>query len=162
METSLVGITTTCVNSILKNAIISKKIPELRVYNKIRAEVMYGKDTRFDLCLENVERGRCYVEIKNCTLVQNGIAYFPDAVTKRGLKHLKRLQDVIHSGNDAIIFFLVQRMDSKVFSPATHIDPDYSLELRKAIDAGVKIIAYDVYIDMIGISLRKRLPCILS
>ena len=107
--------------------------------------------------MEKGER-RCYIEIKNCTLVEEGIAYFPDAVTSRGLKHLRELQGEIDSGNRSIMFYLVQRMDAGEFRPAHHIDPEYGEELRKAHKRGVEIMVYDVILDREGISLRRSLP----
>ena len=51
---------------------------------------------------------KCFVEIKNCTLVTDGTAYFPDAVSERGLKHLKELQEQVKKGHRSVMFFLIQ------------------------------------------------------
>jgi sugar fermentation stimulation protein A len=93
--------------------------------------------------------------------VENGIAYFPDAVTSRGLKHLKELQREAGSGNRSVMFYLVQRMDAKAFKPAGHIDSDYDRELKKSVKKGVEILVYDVILDLNGISLNRKLPFIL-
>jgi sugar fermentation stimulation protein A len=85
--------------------------------------VTVRKGTRLDLCLEEPGRRRCYVEIKNCTLVEDGTAMFPDAVTVRGQKHLDELKDLVKTGHRAVIFFLIQRMDAQRFAPAAGIDP---------------------------------------
>jgi sugar fermentation stimulation protein A len=98
------------------------------------------------------------VEIKNCTLVTGGVACFPDAVTSRGLKHLKELQKQVRFGDRAVMYYLVQRMDAKRFSPADHIDPLYGKELRKAIKNGVEIMVYDVMLNSKGIRLNSTLP----
>jgi sugar fermentation stimulation protein A len=100
----------------------------------------------------------CYVEIKNCTLIDNHVAKFPDAVTQRGLKHLVELQAQVMSGNRAVIFFLIQRMDSQTFSPADHIDPAYGCELRKAYRNGVEILAYDVLLSLQSICINRPVP----
>jgi len=42
---------------------------------------------------------------------------------------------------------------------ATPIDPEYSQGLRRAVDSGVEILAYDVSIDLKGIKLNRRIPC---
>jgi len=156
MPGSLVGVNTGIPNSLVKASIMSGKIPELAGFEQIHSEVKYGKNSRIDLLLLRGKK-RCFVEIKNCTLVEKGIAYFPDAITSRGLKHLKELQNEVRSGNRAFMFYLVQRMDAKVFRPAYHIDPEYSRELKKAKANGVKILVYDVHLDLEGISLRNRL-----
>jgi sugar fermentation stimulation protein A len=57
-----------------------------------------------------------------------------------------------------VIFFLVQRTDAQVFEPADQIDPEYGRLLRRAADAGVEIVAYDVRIDLTRISLYRALP----
>ena len=73
-----------------------------------------GKIPVSTCCLEEGEK-RCFVEVKNCTLVQDGIACFPDAVTTRGFKHLKELQEQVRTGDRSVMFFLVQRMDAVLF-----------------------------------------------
>jgi sugar fermentation stimulation protein A len=55
------------------------------------------------------------------------------------------------------MFYLVQRMDAKVFQPADHIDPAYGRELRKAVKNGVEIMVYDVTLDLHGIRLNREL-----
>jgi sugar fermentation stimulation protein A len=158
MPTSLVGINTGVPNKLVKESIIMGQIPELSGYGNIRSEVKYGLNSRIDLLLEKGEE-KCFIEIKNCTLVENGIVYFPDAVTSRGLKHLKELKNEVRLGNRAVMFYLIQRMDAKEFRPASHIDPAYALELKKANKKGVEILAYDVRIDLKKISLNRAIPC---
>jgi sugar fermentation stimulation protein A len=102
------------------------------------------------------------VEVKNCTLVENGAAYFPDAVTSRGLKHLRELQELRRQGCRCVMFYLIQRMDAKRFEPADHIDPDYGKGLRKAEKNGVEIIVYDTSMDLNGIRLNRRIPYLLK
>ena len=157
MPTSLVGVNTWVPNQLVKESIIHKKIRALRGYEEIRSEVKYGENSRIDLLLEKGEK-RCFVEVKNCTLVEEGLAYFPDAVTSRGLKHLVELQKELRKGSRCVMFYLVQRMDAKRFRPADQIDPAYGEELRRAFRNGVEILVYDVYLDLEGISLKRQLP----
>jgi len=159
MPSSLVGINTHVPNRLVKESIVRDEIKELTGFEQVRSEVKYGENSRIDLLLEGPEERRCYVEIKNCTLIESGIAYFPDAVTARGLKHLVELQNEVRRGNRSVNFFLIQRMDAETFRPADHIDPAYGKELRKAVKNGVEILAYDVHIDLDGITLDRRLPC---
>jgi len=159
MPSSLVGINTHVPNRLVKESIVRDEIKELTGFEQVRSEVKYGENSRIDLLLEGPEERRCYVEIKNCTLIESGIAYFPDAVTARGLKHLIELQNEVRRGNRSVNFFLIQRMDAETFRPADHIDPAYGKELRKAVKNGVEILAYDVHIDLDGITLNRRLPC---
>jgi sugar fermentation stimulation protein A len=157
MPGSLVGINTGVPNRLVKLSIEAGILKELSGFDSIRPEVRYGTNSRIDILLERGEK-KCFVEIKNCTLVMDGTAYFPDAVTTRGLKHLKELQKEVSCGNRSVMFYLVQRMDAREFRPASSIDPAYGLELEKAKDSGVEILAYDVTIDLKGISINKKLP----
>jgi sugar fermentation stimulation protein A len=157
MPPSLVGVNTLVPNKLAKTSVMAGKIPELIGYDRIRSEVTYGENSRIDLLLQS-DRRKCYVEVKNCTLVEGDIAYFPDAVTSRGLKHLVELQNQVEKGHRAVMFYLIQRMDAESFRPADHIDSDYGRELRNAARNGVEIIVYDVFIDLEGIELGRRIP----
>ena len=157
MPTSLVGVNTGIPNKLVKYSIENHLIKELSVFEKIRSEVKYGENSRIDILLEN-NHEKTFVEVKNCTLMEKCICYFPDAVTSRGLKHLRELQREVRAGNRAVMFYLIQRMDVARFEPASHIDPSYSKELKKAYSNGVKILAYDVNIDTKGIAINRSIP----
>lgn len=161
MPDSLVGVNTQWPNKLVELAIKSGCINELDNYTKITREVKVSDHSRLDFHLSNEKGEICYVEVKNCTLVKNGEASFPDAVTTRGKKHLVELQNMVKSDVRGVIFFLVQRMDAKIFKPADDIDKEYGLELRKAHQNGVEILVYDVTIDMDKIGVHKQLPYVL-
>ena len=128
-------------------------------YEKVEREIKINTHTRLDLLLTGANGQRCYGEIKNCTLVSDGLASFPDAVTARGLKHITELEALFESGHRCVMFYLIQRMDAKVFKPADPIDPEYGKELRRAVHGGLEILAYDVSIDLKGIRLNRKIPC---
>ena len=157
MPTSLVGINTMVPNRLVKASIGAGIIPGLAGYDHVRSEVKYGQNSRIDLLLEKDDR-LCFIEAKNCTLVTDRVACFPDAVTVRGLKHLKELQGQVDRGHRCVMFYLVQRMDAKRFRPADHIDPAYGKALRQALENGVEMMVYDVELDLEGIRLNKPLP----
>jgi len=157
MGASLVGVNTIVPNRLTKAAVLAGEIPELADYETVRSEVKYGKNSRIDLLLEDGEK-RCFVEVKNCTLVVEGLACFPDAVTSRGLKHLVELQEQVKQGDRSVMFYLIQRMDADRFEPADHIDPAYGQELRKAVQNGVEVLVYDVAMDLEGIRLNRSVP----
>jgi sugar fermentation stimulation protein A len=156
MPTSLVGVNTMVPNRLVKAAILAGRIQGLTGYERVCSEVTYGTNSRIDLLLEKGLK-RCFVEVKNCTLVTDGVASFPDAVTARGLKHLKELQNQVRSGDRSVMFYLVQRMDAGLFRPADPIDPAYGQELRRAIQNGVEAMAYDVTIDLKGIEINREI-----
>ena len=89
-----------------------------------------------------------------------GAAEFPDAVTKRGAKHLVELGNEVACGNRAVMVYLVQRMDCDRFCIADDIDPGYADALRTAKAAGVEAICYDCTIRTESISVRRPLPVI--
>ena len=158
MPTSLVGINTLIPNRLVFESIKAGLVPELSGYETVKREVKIGRHSRIDLLLTHGDNKRCYIEIKNCTLVNDGIALFPDAVTSRGLKHLKELEALVDAGYRCAMFYFIQRMDAKLFRPADHIDADYGEELRYGAKQGIEILAYDVDLDLQGIALNRRLP----
>ena len=161
MPTSLVGVNTLVPNRLVHHEIQSERIPDLSGYDSVKREVKIGNNTRMDLMLESNEGRRCYVEVKNCTLVEGKAAAFPDAVTERGLKHLLELARHVKKGDRCMMFYLIQRMDAGVFKPADDIDPAYGETLRRVVQEGVEILAYDVKIDLKRIRIRKQLPVVL-
>ena len=136
-----IGINTMLTNKIVLESIKDNLILELSGYDNIVTEKKVSPHSRLDLMLK---RGKelCFVEIKNVSLVENKIAIFPDAVTKRGTKHLNELIKLKTNGHRAVIFFLIQRQDGELFSPADNIDPEYGKTLRDAFSLGVEILPY--------------------
>lgn len=152
-----VGINTSLPNGLVEEGIRRRVIEELQGYRQIRREVRYGKNSRIDLLLSKEDGAQCYVEVKNVTLVEAGVAYFPDAVTERGRKHLEELMDMVDQGHRAVIFFVLQRGDGGYVAPADHIDPVYGKTLRRAISHGVEALAYRAKVDPREINLQEAL-----
>lgn len=144
-------------NKLIYSALKENKIQELNGYKEILREVKYGENSRIDFLLRN-EKRLCYVEVKNVTLVQEGIAYFPDAITSRGTKHLNELLSMIYQGHRAVMLYLVQRSDAKLFKPARDIDKIYAETLIKVAQQGVEILVYQSNVTKKFINLGKKLP----
>ena len=159
MPDSLVGVNTLVPNRLVFRSVQAGLIPELCGYETVMREVAIGEGSRIDLMLSSGKKDLCYVEIKNCTLVENAIALFPDAVTARGLKHLKELENLVKAGNRGVMFYFIQRMDAELFKPADTIDPDYGRALRRAAGRGVEVLVYDVCLDLEGIRLNRKIAC---
>jgi len=155
-----VGINTALPNRLAREAIENGAMVELQGYESIRPEVPYGEHSRIDLLLEGPGR-RCFVEVKNATLIDNRRALFPDAVTTRGQKHLNELMRVVREGDRGVILFTVQRGDAESLSPADAIDPEYGRLLRLAMANGVEALAYRADISLEQICLTQRLPVIV-
>ena len=152
-----VGINTGRSNALVAEALAAGDIAELRGYRRHRREVKFGSEgSRVDFVLEADGQVPAYVEVKNVTAAeQDGVAYFPDAVTARGQKHLRELQRVVQDGKRAVVLYCVQRDDVFEVRPADHVDPDYGRALRTAMDAGVEVFAYRARVDPAGIRLYR-------
>jgi len=107
----------------------------------LRAEVRAG-DSRFDFAAEQDGR-RMYVEVKGCTLEEDGVARFPDAPTARGSKHVRELARLAGEGCRCIILIVIQMKGVHVFRPNHRTDPAFAEALRSAEAAGVEILAVD-------------------
>jgi sugar fermentation stimulation protein A len=150
----LVGINTGHPNALAVEAIAAGAIPELVGYASLRREVKYGKNSRVDILLEHPQLPPCYVEIKNVHLMRRpGLAEFPDAVTKRGAKHLGELADMVAQGHRAVMLFLIQIGSARHFALARDIDPAYGRAFDAARAAGVEAIAYRCGISCDGIEV---------
>lgn len=109
--------------------------------DEVRAEVRFG-ESRFDFYVRKGNR-RAFVEVKGVTLEKDGAALFPDAPTLRGVKHLNELAGAVREGYEAYVFFLIQMKGVEVFRPNDAMHPAFGAALRKAMQSGVKILAYD-------------------
>lgn len=160
---SWVGINTHFANNLVQEAIENKVIKELKSYKNFKREVKVGK-SRIDFFLDQSSKHPdCYLEVKNVTLREDdGLAYFPDAVSERGTKHLNELIHLKKDGFRTIIFYLVQREDVKAFSPAQHIDEKYAKTLKEAKKKGVEILVYQCHLDPQEIRVSHPLKCILQ
>ncbi|NOR51819.1 MAG: DNA/RNA nuclease SfsA [Gammaproteobacteria bacterium] len=156
----LIGVDTMLPNRLVTEAIQNGTVKELQGYAEIKQEVPYGRESsRIDLLLKAPDKVDCYVEIKNVTAsTEKGVAIFPDAVTKRGTKHLRELIEMVKEGRRAIIFFCIQRTDARSFRPADEIDPEYGDTLRRAVTSGVEALAYRAEISAEGVELKYPVP----
>ncbi len=153
----LVGINTSVPNRLAAEGVEDGTIAELQGYDSLRREVRYGEGSRADLLLERGD-ARCWVEVKNVTLTRDGAALFPDAVTARGLKHLRELTAAVAAGDRAVMLYVVQRADADGFAPADDIDPAYGAGLREAMAAGVEAFCYQADVTTEAIRLARPLP----
>jgi sugar fermentation stimulation protein A len=142
-------------NPLFAEAVAARTLPEFNC-NVIQSEVRYG-ESRLDFRLMGPE-GVCWVETKSITLVKNGVAYFPDAPTARGSRHLRELIRIANRGERAAVVFIVQREDATSFAPAVHVDPLFTETLQQAAKAGVEVRAYICKVNMDEIVLTRAIP----
>ncbi|KHT13647.1 DNA/RNA nuclease SfsA [Pectobacterium brasiliense] len=146
-------------NTLLYEALLENRIEELAGYPDVKTEVKYGtENSRVDLLLQAPDRIDCYIEVKSVTLLQHECGYFPDAVTLRGQKHLRELQQMVANGKRAVLFFAVLHSGIQQVSPARHIDPRYAELFTEAQRAGVEILCYGSTLCPDGITLTHKLP----
>ena len=113
------------------------------VYESFDREPSLPDHGRADVKLSTAD-GPVYVEVKSCTHVEDGVAKFPDRQTERGRKHLRSLRDLVESGVDARLVFVVQRPDAAVLRPFREVDPEFADLLAEVRDAGVGVTAMSV------------------
>ena len=151
-----VGVNTLAPNRMLHLAWKGGVLPEVAGCEHYKSEARSGL-SRLDAMLSGPE-GSLWIETKNVTLVEDGVAYFPDAVTSRGQKHLRELIHLAHRGARAACFYLVQRADARCFGPADFIDPEFAALFWEAMEAGVEMWPYRALVSPEGIGLGPRLP----
>lgn len=152
-----VGVNTSVPNQLLAKAFYARSIPLLAPYTTMRSEVKYGA-SRLDAHFSGAACPELWVECKNVTLVEDGVAAFPDAKSERARKHLHELTKLVKCGQKAAMFYLVQRPDAHCFAPADYIDEEYARLLYLASKSGVVILAYQALVSPKGIALGPRLP----
>lgn len=121
----------------------------------LRPETAWG-NSRFDFYWEKSgavsmasprepgEAGRKgFVEVKGCTLEEDGLALFPDAPTQRGVKHLRELIACREAGYEAAVCVVIQMAGMAAFSPNDRTHPEFGSALRDAAAAGVRVLAVE-------------------
>ena len=152
-----VGVNTSVPNRMIEVAFHAGRLAFAAGYTQCRREAKRG-ESRLDACLTGPDLPPLWVECKNVTMVEDGVACFPDAATERGQKHLRELMDIVRCGERAAMFYLVQRPDGHCFGPADVVDPAYAALFYEAMDAGVEIYPYRASVSPAGIELEGLLP----
>ena len=149
----IIGVNTHRANKITNHALENKLIDEFKSVKNIKAEFKYSDDTRFDfLCDKKI------LEVKNVTLMRDkDVAEFPDAVTSRGSKHLKKLINSIKKGYKPYVLFLTQIQGINNFRIAKDIDSNYFKDYLEAKKAGVNFLAYRCCLNSKEIKIEKKI-----
>ena len=159
-KNNLVGVNTHLANKIVNHGLQKNLINELKYCDKIKSEVFFNKETRFDFLIEKKSE-KSFIEVKNVTLFRDSkTAEFPDAITSRGSKHLLTLIDAIKKGYKSYLIFLVQIQNMENFKIAKDIDNEYYKNYLKAKKAGVNFLAYRCKISSKEISIEKKIKII--
>lgn len=106
-------------------------------YDYIKPEYKYG-NSRVDFYME--KNGEKYLmEVKGCTLEIDGIGYFPDAPTERGVKHLRELTEAVKQGYHCAIAFVIQMPGITQVLPNAATHPEFKTAFDEAVAAGVQV-----------------------
>ena len=147
-------------NKIFLSALNNNFFKEFSKDSKIKSEVKFGDNTRFDFLISK-KNYKAFIEVKNVTLSRKqGIAEFPDSVTSRGAKHINELVKASKKGYEIYIAYVIQREDCKKFLIASDIDPEYNALLSKAVKKKLNIICYDCKFSSKGIKLNNKIKFI--
>ena len=152
-----VGINTHLTNKIFYEALLERKIINIKKNDILFKEKKFNDNTRFDFFIKSKDKGT-FIEVKNVTLSRyKNIAEFPDAVTERGLKHIRELIEAKNKGFDIYLAFVIQREDCKKFKIAEDIDPKYKKLLTFALKNKLKVICYDCKFLSKGIIINNKI-----
>ena len=117
---------------------VVKEWLETKDYDYIKPEYKYG-DSRIDFYMRKGNQ-EYLMEVKGCTLEIDGIGYFPDAPTTRGIKHLRELIKAKRAGYECAIAFVIQMEGINEVRPNIDTHPEFGVVLQEAKEAGVKIL----------------------
>lgn len=107
-------------------------------YSYIKPEYRYG-DSRIDFYMERDEE-RYLIEVKGCTLEIDGIGYFPDAPTERGIKHLRELMKATKEGYHCSVAFVIQMEGIEEVRGNRMTHPEFADALEEAKATGVEVL----------------------
>ena len=179
-----ISLDTTLPNRLVAQGLNEGLLEEFAGWELVRAEVTRG-GSRFDFLLardvdsgeldrreldprkvdpgevgsgDAASRDELLLEVKSVTLVEEGLALFPDAVTARGRRHLEELTEIVQEGGHAAVLFVAQREDVREIRAAAAIDPAFARALEKAIQAGVRVLGRRCRVDPQGVELLGPVP----
>jgi sugar fermentation stimulation protein A len=115
-------------------------------YDCIKPEYTFG-NSRMDFYMEKGKQ-KYLMEVKGCTLEIDGVGYFPDAPTERGVKHLRELAAACGQGYKCLIAFVIQMEEISEVRPNTETHPEFGAALHEAKAAGVEVLFLKCHVGM--------------
>ena len=119
-------------------------------FSKVVPEYTFG-DSRIDFYMEREfpegETRKYLMEVKGCTLEFDGIGYFPDAPTERGVKHIRELIKAKAEGYESILAFVIQMDGVTEVRPNVATHPEFGEAMEEAQKAGVKILFLPCHVE---------------
>jgi sugar fermentation stimulation protein A len=157
---ALVSVDARLPNFLFAEALAEGRLEPFRGYAGFEREVRLG-GSRLDFRLSG-PAGVCWVEVKSVTLVEEGVARFPDAPTARGARHVEELTAAVRRGEEAAVCFVVQRADARCFVPHDRADAAFGVALREAADAGVGVYAWACEVNQQAVTIAGQVPVELA
>lgn len=114
-------------------------------FTKVIPEYTYG-ESRIDFYMEHGDT-KCLMEVKGCTLEVNGIGYFPDAPTERGVKHIRELIKAKKDGYRAILAFVIQMEGINEVRPNIETHAEFGVAMDEAVKEGVEVLFLTCHIE---------------
>jgi len=156
----LVSVDARLPNTLVAEALAEDRLEPFRRYDHVAREVRRG-ESRLDFCLSG-PAGLCWVEVKSVTLVEEGVARFPDAPTIRGTRHLRELTAAVGQGEGAAVVFVIQRPDASCFAPHIQADAAFGAALWEAASVGVGIYAWTCEVSERSVIIDGQIPVNLT
>ena len=153
----MVSLHTGVPNQLAQDGFERGAVPEFAQYTSVRREVTVGR-SRFDFELSGDGIDKCLVEVKSASLVEDGVALFPDAVTARGRRHVEELTALRMDGLRTVVMAVIQRSDAHAFAADWSRDPKFAAAFEIARKSGVEMFAIRCQVTEEGISLAERVP----
>ena len=146
---------------LVASALRHQQLDGFEAYTTVQQEVHLGA-SRLDFRMDDAPAAPpCWLELKSVTLVEGGVARFPDAPTLRGKRHVHELITAVRAGDRAAVLFVVQRDDAERFTPHHAADAQFSQALEQAAKAGVEVLAWRCRVSLQSIQLEKTIPVAL-
>ena len=98
---------------------------------------------------------RWLLEVKGCTLEREGVGYFPDAPTERGVKHLRELAKATGQGWHCAVAFVIQTEGVTEVRPNTETHPAFGEALAEAAAAGVRVLYLPCKVTPDSLKIRE-------
>ena len=125
-----------------------------RDYDKVVPEYTDG-DSRIDFYMERGDE-RFLMEVKGCTLEVDGIGYFPDAPTERGVKHLRELASAAKKGCRAMVAFVIQMDGVTEVRPNISTHAEFGVALDEAKAAGVEVLFLPCHVEPDSLTIQAH------
>ncbi len=133
-------------NKVVHSLIEEERLQPFAGYKVAKTEPRWER-RRFDLLLEHRRTGaNLYLEVKSCTLFEEKVAMFPDAITARGASHLKKLDELATKGIRTGALFVIMSPQAEYFLPAYHVDAYFTstfLSVRSAVQLEAVALGFD-------------------